>query len=1195
MRHEEVQVPRGRETLSGCRTHRGHSDPILDRLPRLHSCATRIEHLCSVAVVRASCILGAMKRYLLVNGLVGALALGAVPHAMPVARAETPSPSDRADPVLALLGQAAEHYRAGRLDQARELSVQAVALSERALGASHPVTALALNNLGATDLARNDPTSAAKSFARALPIIEGVEGPDGDTAIQVAEFLALALQMTRDFTAARPLWERVAARRERHEGAGLPLANDLVALGETCLGLTDFSAARTHFTRALTLREAALQKDHPEVIKTVHLLANTHRLAGDPRSAKPLYQRMLTAYEPVLGPDHPITLEVLSTLGLVEVELGELAIARGRFEAILVARKRLLGEHHEDTAQSYNNLGLVLQHLGDLDRALDAYERALAIRRKSQTPALAKNLANLGALRFARGDLRQARGHLEEALALLERVPGDARNREHALTLAGVMNNLGVVAQALGDRVVARAHLERSLSLRRELLGPEHPQTAQGLANLGAFLQNGGDMKGARPFFERALALYEKVLGKDHPDTATALDNLASVLLELGESDLATRHHQAALTIRERVLGKDHPDTGLSYNNLAFAKQRQGELGEAKRLLERALSVADKRLGSLHPDTARTLNNLGLVAMALGDTRTSLAHLGRAADIEERLFGNALLGGTERQKASFALTVESTTHAWVSLGLGTKDPRALELAFETVVRRKGRVLEAAADQLGLLMQKLEPDDRALLDSLAETRRRLATLTLNPPTGLPIDAVLALVDESARDGDRLESELAKKSEAFARARRPVELRDLKKARRPGTAIVELFVHHPYDPKRVGFGAPRYAAFLLSDRGLMAADLGPVDAVDRMAGELRREIAARRSATRVRAMASLTKVKRLAASLYELVLGPLQAHLDGARDLVIAADGELTQVPFEALVGPDGKWLVERFGVSYLTSSRFLLDENRPRSRGAPVIVGGVDYGAARVEAMAEATQAQPVAARSLAELSWKYLPGTLDEVRGLGALPLLSGATRLEGAAATEASLRALRGSRIVHIATHGFFLPDPPTPDPELTLRTGPFTRSPFESPLLRSGLALAGANAGHAGGESDDGILTALEASALDLQGTELVVLSACETGVGDVARGDGVVGLARALVLAGSKTQVMSLWQVDDEATRVLMVDFYDRLARGEGRAEAMRQARLAMLRGEHDGAGGPFDHPFYWAAFLLHGETGPISRAP
>lgn len=1151
-----------------------------------------------MAVGAASCILGRMKRYLLVLGLALGLALGAVPHAMPVARAESSSPADR---VLALLGQAAGHYRAGRLDEARALSVQAVALGERELGPTHPVTALALNNLGATDLARNDPASAAASFARALPIIESVEGPDGATAIQVAEFLAIARQMTGELGAARPLWERVAARRERHEGPGLPLANDLVALGETCLGLGDFGAARAHFARALTLREAGLQKDHPETIKAVHLLANTHRVLGDPRAARPLFQRMLAAYEPVLGPEHPITLEVLSTLGLVEIELGELKVARARLERVLVARKRVLGDSHEDTAQSYNNLGLVLQHLGDLERALDAYERALAIRRKSQSPSLAKNLANLGALHFARGDLRRAKAHLEEALALLERAPGGRPARDHTVTLASLLNNLGVVEQALGDRAAARARLERSLSLRHEVLGPEHPQTAQGLANLGAFLQSGGDPKGARPFFERALAVYGKLFGKDHPDTATALDNLASVELELGELELATRHHQEALEIRVRVLGHDHPDTGLSYNNLAFARQRQGKLADARGLLERSLSIADRRLGSLHPDTARTLNNLGLVTMAQGDTKAALDHLGRAADIEERLFANALLGGTEQQKASFALTIESSTHAWVSLGLSTKDTRALELALETVVRRKGRVLEAAADQLLLLRRTLDTNDRELLDALADTRRRLATLTLNPPQSLPIDAVLALVDESARDSDRLEGELARKSEAFARARRPVEVRDLKKARRPGTAILELFVHHPFDVRRGGFSPAHYAAFVLSDRGLIAVDLGPVDAVDRMASELRREIAARKSATRVRAMASLTKVKRLAAALYTAVLGPLEKHLDGARELIVSADGELTQVPFEALIGPDGKWLVERVGVSYLTSSRSLLANAAPASRSSPVIIGGVDYEGTGGGAVGPAAAPADPGTRALSGLSWKYLPGTLDEVRELGALPLMSSATRLEGAAAHEAALRALRGPKILHIATHGFFLPDLPAASPGLsgpTPRTeNQFQRPLSESPLLRSGLALAGANRREAppGGEpaTDDGVLTALEASALDLQGTELVVLSACETGVGDVARGDGVVGLARALVLAGAKTQVMSLWQVDDEATRVMMVDFYQRLARGEGRAEAMRNARLALMRmsGEDEGAGGPYDHPFYWAAFLLHGETGAI----
>jgi CHAT domain-containing protein len=147
----------------------------------------------------------------------------------------------------------------------------------------------------------------------------------------------------------------------------------------------------------------------------------------------------------------------------------------------------------------------------------------------------------------------------------------------------------------------------------------------------------------------------------------------------------------------------------------------------------------------------------------------------------------------------------------------------------------------------------------------------------------------------------------------------------------------------------------------------------------------------------------------------------------------------------------------------------------------------------------------------------------------------------------------------------------------DLVLRVG-------ENPLLRSGIALAGANERHSGA-NEDGILTALEVAQLDLHGTELVVLSACDSGIGDVQNGEGVYGLRRALVLAGAQTQVTSLWKVSDEATRTLMVDFYQRLLKGEGRSAALRHAQLAML------ANPELAHPYYWASFVPIGNWAPL----
>jgi CHAT domain-containing protein len=204
------------------------------------------------------------------------------------------------------------------------------------------------------------------------------------------------------------------------------------------------------------------------------------------------------------------------------------------------------------------------------------------------------------------------------------------------------------------------------------------------------------------------------------------------------------------------------------------------------------------------------------------------------------------------------------------------------------------------------------------------------------------------------------------------------------------------------------------------------------------------------------------------------------------------------------------------------------------------------------------------------MSWTALPGTAEEGRTVS--QLLAGARVIAGRAATEAALKKVAGPRVLHIATHGFFL----QAEDESAARVP-------ENPLLRSGLLLSGANRRESGGE--DGILTALEASGLDLGGTKLVVLSACETGLGQVRAGDGVYGLRRALVIAGAESQVMSLWKVDDKVTRDLMIEFYKRLLAGKGRSEALREAQLTVL--QKPGT----DNPFYWAGFIPAGAWGPM----
>jgi CHAT domain-containing protein len=322
-----------------------------------------------------------------------------------------------------------------------------------------------------------------------------------------------------------------------------------------------------------------------------------------------------------------------------------------------------------------------------------------------------------------------------------------------------------------------------------------------------------------------------------------------------------------------------------------------------------------------------------------------------------------------------------------------------------------------------------------------------------------------------------------------------------------------------------------------------------------------------------------VKRAGRALDELVMRPIRDMLGKTTRLLIAPDSELNLLPFAALVDEQGRYLVERYSITYLTSGRDLLRmQDRADSRSAPIVMANPAFDLGDTTAVALASATDGVRGRRSGELlqRWDPLAGTAQEAAAMK--KLMSRVQVLEGRAATESALKRVAGPEMLHIATHGFFLPDEAPALP--SAGTGAPGNPASENPLLRSGLVLAGANARN-GGDGEDGILTALEAAGLDLWGTRLVVLSACETGLGQARSGDGVYGLRRSLVLAGAESQLISLWQVDDKATRDLMVAYYQRLLAGGGRSESLRQVQLDMLRQPE------LRHPSYWASFIPVGD--------
>jgi CHAT domain-containing protein len=314
-------------------------------------------------------------------------------------------------------------------------------------------------------------------------------------------------------------------------------------------------------------------------------------------------------------------------------------------------------------------------------------------------------------------------------------------------------------------------------------------------------------------------------------------------------------------------------------------------------------------------------------------------------------------------------------------------------------------------------------------------------------------------------------------------------------------------------------------------------------------------------------------------------------------VLSPDGDLSLLPFETLPGTVGGFLLDDFEISYLTAGRDVLRFGTAKGDAAePLVLADPDFD---LESRPRSIVAdRPISPERLsrdlraAQLHFGQLPGTRREgeqiAKLLGIKPWLAGAV-------LEKRLKKLRSPRVLHIATHGFFLRDQTAPPGDAVSKTWEIhdtiqsllSGMSVENPLLRSGLALAGANTWLARlpvpEDAEDGILTAEDVTALHLLETELVVLSACETGLGHVHIGEGVFGLRRAFTLAGAKTLVMSLWKVPDQETQELMVDFYQHLLSGRPRADALRRAQLAMKQRR--------PHPYYWGAFICQGDPGPL----
>ena len=958
---------------------------------------------------------------------------------------------------------------------------------------------------------------------------------------------------------------------------------------------------------------------HEATILALLRLAEFYCQQGSPAAATPLLRRAVAAEEQIGGPAHPVTLDGIEKLAGVYGLTGEYARAEPLLRRLVKARARKLGDAHPDTLQAAMLLARVCEAQGKTVVAEQLFREVLAQQERTlgdRDPQLLSPLLGLAGLLQRQGDYTAAEKLFKRAVAIQETVAG----KEHPDTLR-LTGELAMAQAAAGNDAAAEALLRQLLVVQERVLPPDDPDLAQTLNNLGQACWARGDVAAAKPLFTRALELRERRLGAAHPATLQSAACLAMLYYGTGNYAAAEPLFQRVQAGRERLWGRDDPETVRAANNLAYLYLARGEVVAAWGLL------------AASPDAP--------------------------FQVQARL----LTGGTERQRLA-AVAGQTVFWASRSLALSllAQQPLSAEiqvpatrLAATAVLRGKAVVLDSLLEDRDRLLGAAAA--QVSYDRLQALRDRLATLTLNPPR--PPTGANIVVFQQARqtelntltaECEKQEAELAGQAAVIGGTRRALRITwgEVQRGLVPDTALVE-FIAFPLITKAPPGQPPpapamTYAALVLRHTGEPEfVFLGPAAEIDQAVAACR-EAGGRQpkgingeavgihgtgpQAKKNRAEQQLKlnrEERQLWEALYARLWQPLAGKVQGCQRVYVSPDGDLNFIPFGALRdAAAGQWLAERHEIGYLTSGRDLVRApvTAPVT-GTDALFGDPDFNVTAKRPGGTPTPTGTAAARSLVAAAapvplagppdaacrdylrgqaiWA-LPETRREVDGICAL-LVKNHRTVEvacGQDATKTRLKTVEHPGILHLATHGFFIPmqagvTAATRDGAgdrdmaelLNLKMGT-----VENPMLRAGLLLAGAKAAVAGSVTkagdDDGILTAQEASYLKLAGTDLAVLSCCETGLGENRSGEGVQGLRRAFGVAGVRQLVMSLWAVSDANTSTLMQEFYGEYLKSGDAVAAMTQVQRQHLRAA---AAAPDTLAVRdWAAFLVSLQARP-----
>ena len=917
---------------------------------------------------------------------------------------------------------------------------------------------------------------------------------------------------------------------------------------------------------------------------------------GEYEKAIPVAEKTAIAIKQTVGENNMFYTGVIT----IQANCYENTFQYEKAESIFLRLVNLLtatfGKNDISYTACIHNLATLYERMGQYEKAIPLFMEAMNIRKSiagEYDSSYSSSLNTLAILYQDMGQYTKAEPLSIRSTEIRKKIYGE-NNPNYATSL----NNLATLYMEMGQYEKAEPLFIRSKDINKIAFGEISPDYATSLNNLAMAWQDLEQYAKAEPALIQSMEIRKKTLGINHPDYAASLNNLAGLYILTGQYNKAEPLMIEAKEIWRKIFGENHPTYALGLNNVAaFYRKSQQQYSKAEALYLEAIRLRKKLLGDAHPLCSDSENDLGLLYTDMKEYKKAEPLFLTSSNIVLQNIVNTFSILSEKEKGKLLDYNRSIIESNNSFLYNCPNPSvaAIENNYNLELGFKSLALADTRNMLESLRNSKDSSIKRKFNQWVADKN-----LLSKQYELPATARISDLKKREDEAEVLEKELNRLSADFRNQQSAlrITMRDVQKKLEAGEVAIEFIKFKLYNKKWTD--SVMYAAFIIrkdetAPRFVKLCEKTQLQLLFDSAGT-----------TALRLVKSFyrgldikdgkSKEARLGIQLYKLIWEPLEPFLKGIKKVSYSPAGKLYSIAFHALPVDSNTVLMDKYQLQQYTSTRQIALRTAISQKAKPgsiILFGNALFTMDSLQLVQkrnhtfnnQLTPSSPVVAknRGTGSGAWIDLPGTAEEIKKIGQL-FEQNKIRTQSfilSDASEENFKKITGQAppILHIATHGFFLPEPGKKKQSSTTTFSTNAYAFAKDPLLRSGLVFAGGNYAWSGKTPvegmEDGIATAYEISQMNLGNTELVVLSACETALGDIKGSEGVFGLQRGFKMAGVKNMIVSLWQVPDKETAELMTALYTYWLAGKTISESFNQAQADMRKKYA---------PYYWAAFVL-----------